>query len=418
MHSILLARVSARTRAGLPKVVALLASLLSPCLLGAGDWPQWRGPDRDGKVSGFAVPSNWAGPPARKWKTTVGIGDSTPAMTGERLFAHGRHDTDEVISCVDATSGQILWSNCYPAEFVVTGPSARHPGPRSSPVVTDGKICAVGVGGILSCLNATSGELLWRKKSTSDYLGAPYKFETAASPIIVDGQCIVFLGGNNKGVALAFDLASGEPRWKWEGENPAFASPMLMTVAGVRQLVAFTARTLISLDISSGRLLWSMPFGTPQGINASPVVAVDTLFYTGQGKGLSALKVEKQGDEYKLTPLWNNSDLSARFTTPLLKDNRLFGFTGRFFCADATTGRTLWSTTANDGQSASLVDAGSVLLALTVKSELIVFQPDDKAYVELARIKVADTETWAHPIVAGKRIFIRDYDSIALWMFE
>jgi outer membrane protein assembly factor BamB len=284
--------------------------------------------------------------------------------------------------------------------------------------VADGRLCALGVGGILSCLEASSGRVLWRKQSTNDYLGAAFRFDTALSPLISDGQCFVHLGGNSNGTIFAFNLAGGQPKWTWQGDAPSFSSPMLMTVQGTKQLVTLTAKSVIGLRLNDGKLLWQVPFAAAQGNNTTPVIDGQTVIYTGQGKGTLAVKVEPQGDGFAATTVWTNSRLSARFTSPILKDGLLFGYTGRFFCADARTGTTLWSDSTSQGNSVALVDAGSVMLALTVNSELAAFKPSEKEYTELARIKVADTETWAHPVVAGKRLFIRDRESVALWTFD
>ena len=137
--------------------IVILVSLGSAL---AQDWPQWRGPNRDGKLSGFTAPQNWPKELTQKWKVTVGVGDSSPALVGNKLYTFGRQEANEVISCIDAVSGKFLWQEIYPAQFVVTGVSSRHPGTRSSPVVADGKLCVLGVGGILSCVDATSGKVL------------------------------------------------------------------------------------------------------------------------------------------------------------------------------------------------------------------------------------------------------------------
>jgi outer membrane protein assembly factor BamB len=175
------------------KAILLVSALV---LAGAGslaaqDWPQWRGPNRDGKTSGFSAPAAWPSQLTRKWKVTVGIGDSTPALVGERVYAFGRQDTNEVITCLDAGTGKKLWEESYPAQHVVTGPPSRHPGTRSSPAVAQGKLCALGVGGIFSCLDAENGKVLWRKQSTDDYSGTAYDFDSSMSPLIVEGECFV-----------------------------------------------------------------------------------------------------------------------------------------------------------------------------------------------------------------------------------
>jgi outer membrane protein assembly factor BamB len=119
----------------------------------AQDWPQWRGPNRDGKVTGFAAPQAWPGTLTQKWKTAVGSGDATPALVGDKLYVFARQDGEEVTLCLDAGSGKELWQDKYTAQ-AVTGAASRHPGPRSSPAVGDGKVVTLGVGGVFSCLDA------------------------------------------------------------------------------------------------------------------------------------------------------------------------------------------------------------------------------------------------------------------------
>ena len=392
--------------------------LVIACSVLAQDWPQWRGANRDGKVTGFIAPATWPKELIQKWKVTVGTGDATPALVGDRLYAFGRQDVNEVVFCLDAASGKTLWEDRYPANYVVTGPPSRHPGPRSSPVVADGRICTFGVGGILSCLDAATGKVLWRKQSTADYLGTEYQFDSSMSPLIVDGRCIVHVGGKGKGAIMAFDLASGESKWKWDGDGPANSSPVVMTVEGVKQVVTLTAKILVGLGVSDGKCLWQVPFELKMGNNTTPIVDGQTVICVGDGKGLAAVKIEKQGDGFAASTLWTNTQLGARFTTPVLKDGLLFGYGSGLYCASAKTGETLWTDATKRGQTAAIVDAGSCLMALTGNSELVAFKPSDKEYTELASLTVAEKQTYAYPVVAGNRLFVKDQDSVTLWMIN
>ncbi len=386
--------------------------------LSAGDWPQWRGENRDGKTTGFQAPEVWPKQLVQKWKAAVGVGDSTPALVGKKLYTFGRQGEDEVIQCLDALTGDRIWQDKYPAGRVVTGPPARHPGTRSSPVVADGRICALGVGGILSCLDASTGKVLWRKQSTADYEGIPYRNDTAMSPLIADGVCVVHVGGRTNGAMFAFDAASGAAKWKWDGEGPAFSSPVVMTVQNTKMLVTLSAKSVVGLDLASGKLFWRIPFEASQGNNTTPIIDGPTVIYSGQGKGIFAVRIQAQGDGFSAEPLWSNPELGGRFTTPILHDGLLFGYHGHFFCADAKTGATLWADTVSRGNSAALVDAGPVIVATTVNSDLIAFKPSAKEYLELARIKVADTELWAHPVLDANRIYVRDRENVTLWTIE
>jgi outer membrane protein assembly factor BamB len=237
------------------------------------------------------------------------------------------------------------------------------------------------------------------------------------SPILVDGLCIVHVGGKTNGAVIAFDLRRGESRWKWAGDGPANSSPVATTFEGKKQLVTLTATKLIGLALADGKLLWQVPFEATQGNNTTPIIDGATVIYTGQGKGLFAVKIEPQGEGFTATPRWTTTQFGAWFTTPVLKDGLLYGYSGRLFCANAQTGVPLWEESANLGQSAALVNAGSVILALGSRGELLVFKPGS-TYSQLARIKMADSETWAHPVVAGNRVFIKDNETVGLWTID
>ncbi len=393
--------------------------LLSTGSIMAQDWPQWRGPQRDGKVSGFVVPAKWPAALTQKWKATVGAGDATPALVGDKLYVFARQGAEEITLCLNAADGKELWQNKYEAQ-AVTGAAARHPGPRSSPAVAGGKVVTLGVGGVVSCLDAATGKLLWRK---DEFPKVVPRFFTSCSPIIVDGMAIAHVGGQGNGAIIAFDLATGDPKWKWTTEGPGYASPALLTVEGVKQIVTLTEKNVVGVGVADGKQLWQIPFA-PQGMAynaATPIIDGQTVIYTGQGRGTKAVKIEKQGDTFAAKELWSNAELGVQFNTPVLKDGLLFGLSdkGLFFCLNAKTGETAWTdTTKRGGNFGAMLDAGSVILAMPSTSELIAFKPADKEYAELAKIKVADTPTYAHPVIAGNRVFVKDNETVTLWTME
>jgi outer membrane protein assembly factor BamB len=403
------------------RTIAMIAGCV--ILVGAGcvfaqDWPQWRGPNRDGKVSGFAAPEKWPGKLTQKWKTTVGLGDATPALVGDKLYVFVRQGDDEVAICLNADSGEKLWQDKYAAQ-AVSGAAGRHPGPRSSPTVVDGKVVTLGVGGILSCLDADTGKVVWRRDELS---GVVPKFFTAMSPIIVDGMCIAHLGGQDNGAIIAYDLADGNQKWKWTGDGPAYASPVLMVDEGTKQIVVQTEKDIVSLDVADGKLLWQVPSPPQERFynSATPIVDGQTVIYTGQGRGTRALKVQKQDDGFVAKELWSNEEMGTGYNTPVLKDGLLFGLSdkGNFFCMNARTGQPAWTDTAKQEKFGAVLDAGSVILALSSGSELIAFKPDDKGYFEVARYKVAETPIYAHPVISGNRVFVKDQESVAMWIVE
>jgi outer membrane protein assembly factor BamB len=403
----------------LSAVMVCVILICASCLF-AQDWPQWRGPNRDGKATGFRAPRQWPNELTQKWKKTVGSGDATPALVGNKLYVFARQGDEEVTLCLNAGSGDEIWMNKYPAQ-AVTGAARRHPGPRSSPTVEDGKVLTIGVGGVLSCLDASNGNVLWRKDPFPKVVP---RFFTSMSPIVVDAMAIAHLGGQGNGAIIAYDLATGSEKWRWSQEGPDYGSPALLTVAGTKQIASPTEKSIVGISIADGKLLWQIPSQPPsRAYNAAtPIVDGQIVFYAAKGRGTKAIKIGKQGNTFITKELWNNPDLGTQYNTPILKDGLLFGLSdgGNLFCINAESGQTAWTdeTRLDRGGFTSIVDAGSCLMALPSSSELIVYKPTKNQYQELAKIKVADTPIYAHPVVAGNRIFIKDQDSVALLMIQ
>lgn len=407
-----------RTAGTFLAAVGLCVSLSGPSAR-AEDWPQWRGPGRDAKVSDFRAPAAWPKELKKVWTVTVGQGDDTPALVGDRLYVFGRQGGDEVALCLEAATGKEVWRDKYASE-PSTGASGRHPGPRGSIVVAGGKVVTFGVRGILSSLDAATGKPLWRK---DEFPGRWPQFFTAASPIVVDGLCVAFLGGKGNGALVAFDLATGAEKWRWAEEGPEYSSPVVLEIEGTKQIVVLGERSLAGVGAADGKLLWKTPF-VPQGrsYNAcTPIVDGATVYVSSGAEGTKAFRVEKGEGGFSAKELWKNPDVSVQFNTPVLKDGRLYGISARgdLFSMDAKDGRVAWTKSLGArGGFGSVVDAGTVLAALAPSSELVFFRPDAKEYAELARYKVSGKETYAYPVLAGSRIFVRDQDSVTLWTIE
>lgn len=386
----------------------------------AQDWPQWRGENRDGKTSGFKAPEQWPKELTQKWKVAVGMGCATPALVGDKLYVFTRQGDEEVILSLNAVDGNELWKDKYAAQEVI-GPPGSFPGPRSSPAVAEGKVVTLGVGGVLSCLDAATGKVVWREDPFSKVVP---KFFTSMSPIIVDGMAIAHLGGEGNGAMIAYELTSSNEKWRWSEEGPGYASPVLLTVESTKQIVALTENSIVGISTTDGKLLWKLPFlQLRMSCNSvTPIVDGQTVIYTGVNRSTTAVKIKKEGDGFATEELWKNKDVDAQYNTPVLKDGLLFGLSknNNLFCINAQTGQTNWidPTARGQGGFAAIVDAGSCLMALPNGSELFVFKPDKEKYEELARIKVAETETYAHPVLSGNRLFIKDENSVTLFIIE
>jgi outer membrane protein assembly factor BamB len=386
----------------------------------AGDWPQWRGPNRDARASDFKAPKEWPKELTQKWKVTIGDGVASPALVGDKLFVFAREGGAEVTRCLNAETGKEIWKDTYDVAFKASA-DGGFPGPRASPAVSGGRVITFGVNGTLSCLKADTGEKVWRVDT-----GAFPQFHTSSSPVVVDKLVIAQVGSGKDGGVTAFNLDNGEVKWKWTDEGAAYASPILMTVSGTKMVVAETSSSVVGLGSDDGKTKWKTPFplmgkGGGNYNSSTPMAEGATLIFSGSNRGTRAFKVEKSGDTFELKELWKNPDNSVVYNTPVLKDGFVYGQTSSdsLFCVNAETGKTAWTHALGGGRGyGSIVDAGSVMLSLTPTGKLLVFEPTDKEYKELASYKVGGGSTYAYPIATGNRIYVKDKDSVLLYTVE
>ena len=398
--------------------VLITLLILSSSISFSQDWPQWRGMNRDSKVNGFKAPAAWTADLKQEWKVTVGFGDATPVLAGNKIYLNTRQGDQEVVLCLDAATGKELWKNSY-ASMAVTGPSAsQHPGPRGTPAVSNGKIVTFGAAGILSCLDVANGKLLWRKDNPSNAFPA---FFTGASPLITDGMCIIHVGKKDDGQIIAYDLSTGNEKWKWSGEGPSYSSPSVMTIEGKKLLIVITEKNIMALGLADGKQLWQIATPVQQRFYncVSPYIDGQTIYLTGQGTGMKAIKVEKSGTDYVTKELWSTTEASAKWNTPILKDGFLYGFTDqkRIYCVNAATGQTAWTDNVVNSDFSTIVDCGSVIIGLTSTDNLLVLKPDSKAYSEVVKYKVADTPIYGYPVISGNSIYIKDAETLMRFSF-
>ena len=366
--------------------------------ISAQDWPQWRGVNRDAKVRGSQTPATWPEELKKVWTVTVGDGVATPSLQGDRFYVFSRQGDEEVTRCLNAETGEVLWTDKY-ATAAVQGPDGGFGGPRSSPTVAEGKVVTLGVNGVLSCLDASTGDVAWRN---DEYDGEVPRFHTSSSPIVVDGTCVAQLGGEDNGVIAAFDLSTGQEKWSWEGEGSAYASPVLLRVGDVDVILAETNQSIVGLRASDGKLLWQMPYVvTGRGYNAAtPIIAGQTIIYTGSNRGAKAAELASDGAALTAKDLWSNEDNSVQYNSPVLKDGFVYGLSNRdvLFCINAATGETVWTAPMGvepqpsdqppgerrgrrgrgGGGYGSIVDADTVLFVLTPLATLTVFEPNSR----------------------------------------
>jgi outer membrane protein assembly factor BamB len=396
----------------------IAAALLICASATAADWPEWRGPHRDGALN--AEPKAWPEKLKLQWKVDVGLGHASPVLAAGSIYIFARQDESETVLAIDPATGATRWKQQYVAPYTMSPPAVPHgPGPKSTPLYSNGRLYTFGISGILSAWDATNGKLVWRKEFAQYKTTSP-TFGVAASPIIDGGLLIVHVGGTTSGGLTAFDPATGAVKWSWEGDSPAYSSPIVVDLAGVRQVVTQSRANIVSVAESTGKLLWKIPFTTAYEQNSvTPARYKDTLILSGLDKGVFAVRLTRTGDTLTPQTVWESKEVAMYMNSPVLSGDLLFGFShrnkGQLFCLDAATGKTLWLGPPRTGENSALLRGGSGLLSLTNDGQLQVVKVNGKALEEIRRYTVADSATWAHPLVLADGVLIKDLKSLARW---
>ena len=398
------------------KLVVCVLMIASSASLIASDWPQWRGPNRDGTGATFTEPAQWPEKLTERWKVSVGSGHSSPVLVGDRIYLHSRQQENETIRAIDAATGKTVWQDQYPAPYRMNPAATGHgPGPKSTPAVADGRVFTLGISGILSALDAKTGKVLWRKPAPA----IPPEFGTAMSPVVDAGLVIAHVGGHDSGALTAFDAATGAEKWKWSGDGPGYASPVIGTFGGTKQVVTQSQYRLVSVSAANGQLLWELPLRTPYNQNSvTPVIYKDMVIYSGLEHPVVATRPVQAGGKWTLQKVWENAGEGMYMSSPVIAGGTLFGLSnrnrGHFFAIDLATGKTLWATRGRDAENAAIVSGGKVLFILQSHAELVIARANPTSFDVLRRYTVADSDTWAHPVVDGNRIFIKDAETLRL----
>jgi outer membrane protein assembly factor BamB len=387
----------------------------------SADWPQWRGPNRDGAVTSWVEPKAWPETLTAKWKIPVGIGYATPIVVGDRVFVFTRQDADEVLQAIDAATGKQIWQSRYPAPFKMSPAANRHgDGPKATPTFNAGKLYTLGMGGVVSAFDAATGKQLWQTGPSA--APAPL-YGTAMSPLVDRGLVIVHVGGHDKGALTAFDPETGAVKWRWTGDGPAYSAPIAVDLGGTRQVVTFTQDNLIGVAEATGELLWRRPYTTRATQNTvTPIVFGDTVIVSGLDMPVVAIRVAKGAGGWTTEDVWSNPDVPLYMTNAVIAGDMLVGMThknsGQFFALDAKTGKTLWTSAPRQATNAAMLRVGNRIFALKDDAELLVLSQSRTAFEPVHRYTVAQSATWAQPTISRNRIYVKDLDSLALFTIE
>ena len=388
----------------------------------AQEWTQWRGPARDGSVSGKNVPAAWPESLKRSWRVEIGEGYSSPVVADGRVFVHGRRDPEEIVSAINLADGRVLWQQKYQAMFKKNQYAVEMAkGPHATPLVIGNRLFTLGVTGVLNAWDTATGKQLWTRDFSKAIDTSKLFCGTAASPLLVDGRLVIQVGSDiHGGQILALNPAAGATEWEWRGLGPGYASPVVVEVGGTKQIVTMTEGSIVGVDGKTGKELWSAAFPDEWHENiATPLWTGTHLIISGTRQGTHAYVLKQAGGKWEATETWKNADIAPYMSSPVFGDGLIYGHSskkkGQFFAIDEKTGAVRWATEGREGEHASLLLTPQHVVFLTNNADLIVAKRGTPAFaVERRYDDVAEASTFAMPVLLGSNILVRDATGLML----
>jgi outer membrane protein assembly factor BamB len=385
-----------------------------------GDWPGFRGPNRDGNLRDVRIATDWqATPPKLLWRRRIGPAWSSIAVVGDRLFTQEQLAQQEAVVCLNAANGGTLWSH---------KDAARHEdgqggaGPRATPSFAGGRIFALGATGILNCLDAVSGDLKWSRNIKADAGTTVPVWGFSSSPLVAGNLVIVFAGSESSAgqkTLLAYHVDSGEPAWSAAAGKISYSSAQLISANGKPHLLFVSDMGLLAFDPLSGAILWRHPtsgaqFGIPLVVQPRSVGGNKILFDAGADVGTELVSLTGDAGTWIPKELWVSRQLKPSFNDFVIHDGAIYGFDGRIFtCLDLETGKRRWKEGRYGSGQVLLLGDQPLLLVVTDDGQVVLVAANSHERHELARFQAVEGKTWNHPVIAHGRMYIRNAKEIA-----
>jgi len=400
-------------------VVALVAavSAQAPSTSTSTDWPQWRGPDRTGKSKETGLLKQWpAGGPTQLWRVTnLGAGYGSLSIKGDRIFVQMLVGRQSVVASLNRANGQIVWSKALGPG----GNNDRGPGPRGTPTLDGDRLYALSESGDLACLRIADGTVVWQLNILQGFRGRNIQWLISESPLVYGDRVIVSPGGRDATV-VALDKMTGKTVWTSKGlsDPPGYSSLIAADVGSVATLMTFTADAAVGLRASDGKLLWRYTQAANGTANiATPVFSNNKVFYTsGYDTGGALLNLTPQGEDVKATEAYFTRNMKNHHGGVVLVDGYLYGFSDAILTAlQFDTGKTAWRDRSVGKGSVTYADGNLYILSENNVVGLVEANP--MAYRERGRFEIPDSglPAWAHPVVSGGRLYIRNQSSLAAY---
>lgn len=377
-------------------------------------WTNFRGPNRDGHYDEMAVLSAWPATGLTPiWKQPIGVGYASFVVADGRAYTIEQRRKQEVVAAYDVGSGRELWKQAWNAEYADT----TGDGPRATPTWDNGRIYALGATGELRCLDAKTGAVAWGKNILSDNGASNLSWAMAASPLIVDDKVIVLPGGTANKSVVAYNKLTGAPVWKSQSDTQAYVSPMLVNLAGRRQILVVSSSRVLGLAPEDGSLLWNYNWDTSMGINVSQPIMVDNnrfFISSGYGKGAALVEVTGSGKSFSTRAVWENINMKNKFNSSVLHEGYIYGLDeGILSCLDVKTGERKWKG-GRYGYGQVLVAGGNLIIS-SDSGELALVKATPQQYTELARFAAIEGKTWNYPAIAGGTLLVRNANQMAAY---
>jgi len=377
-------------------------------------WTDFRGPNRDGRYEELTVRAGWpAGGLPQLWRQPVGGGYASFVVAEGRAFTIEQRRAQEVVAAYDVETGRELWKHGWDAEF---RESMGGDGPRATPTWHDGRVYALGAAGELRCLDAKTGRLVWNRNILKENGAENIQWGMSASPLIVDDKVVVLPGGPSGKSVVAYNRLTGAPVWKALDDEASYTSPMLVTLAGRRQILVVTASRAVGLA-EDGALLWEYPWSNGSRINvAQPIVTGPNRFFisAGYGKGAALVEVTGSGKSFAARTVWENNSMKNKFQSSVLHNGYVYGLDeGILTCVEVATGERKWK--GGRYGYGQLLLAGDHLIVITESGELVLVRAAPDQHTEVAKFQALEGKTWNVPAISGNRLLVRNQTEMAAY---
>ena len=387
-----------------------------PAAVGPLDWPGFRGPARDGRVVGVTFGTDWrAAPPALLWRHPVGPGHGSMAIVGDYLFTQEQADTMELVSCYSAKTGEPVWTNSIHARHDDTLGGA---GPRATPTYANGKLYAQSASGLLQCLDAANGNVLWKQDLSTPEAPDPPLYGFASSPLVVDDLVLQFCSGAGRNEMIAFDAATGAERWSAAKDTGGYGSPHFAALGGVPQVLMLHSAGLQSFVPTTGAMLWEHAWPKrmfPRCLQPLPVDGESIALGATSDFGTRLVQVKKNDAGWDVKEEWTNGSHRPYFNDNVGHAGFCYGFDGNRLCAlDLKTGERKWQGNRYGGQLIVVAEM-DMLLVLTEKGKAALVKADPTAFTEVARLDAISGKSWNHPAIAHGNLFVRNSEEMACY---